>query len=278
MKKVLFLILAGCFSSLLNAQELPQPSPMGKINQMVGLTAISMEYSRPSVKGRTIFGDLVPYGEVWRLGANACTKFTSSTDIEFGSSTLKAGTYAMFAKPMENGDWTIMFNTDTEQWGSYDYDEEKNSVTITVKAKANDFNETLSLNINNITNSSGVISIEWAKLRVDVPFSVKTDVFVKQNIDEAVKKGEELDLVYYRAASYAFKSLKDDKLAMSYLEQSFAVKKAHNSLFLKAQILKKSGKKAEAIQVAEEALKMAKAAEKKGWADYISENIEEWKK
>jgi tetratricopeptide (TPR) repeat protein len=142
----------------------------------------------------------------------------------------------------------------------------------------NSMTETFSIGMENISNTGGEISIEWAKIKVNVPFTVNTEAIVMTSIDEAVKKGEDLDKVYYKAASYSFKTLNDNKKAMTYLDQSFAVKKSHNAVFLKAQILKKEGKKDMAIKTAEEALKLAEAAEKKGWADYIKENIEEWKK
>ncbi len=278
MKKLLFLIIAGCLSTASMAQDLPQPSPKGKLEQVVGLTSISIEYSRPGVKGRTIFGDLVPYDKVWRLGANECTKFTCNTDIDFGGQVLKAGTYAMFAMPGKGETWKIMFNTDTKQWGAYNYDESKNVVIVEARAQESNFDETLTMNISGINNYGGNIVIEWEKLSINIPFSVKTDDLVKKNIEAAVEKGEDLDIVYYKAASYAFKSLKNETMAMDYLKKSFEVKKAHNSMFLKAQILKAQGKKDEAIKTAEMALEMAKAADKKGWADHITENIEAWKK
>ncbi|MFK8039284.1 MAG: DUF2911 domain-containing protein [Crocinitomicaceae bacterium] len=278
MKKLVLLFVAGLISTALTAQNLPQPSPSGKLEQKVGLTDITIAYSRPSVKGRTIFGDLLDYDKIWRLGANACTKITCSTDMKIGGATVKAGTYAMFAIPSEKSEWTIIFNTDTEQWGAGNYDEAKNVATVKVKAMAHPMTETFTIGIENITNSGADISIVWEKVKINVPFTVNTQEIVMSSIDAAIKKGEDLDKVYYKAASYAFKTLGESEKAMSYLEESIGVKKTHNSLFLKAQILKKDGKKDEAIKAATEALEMAKAAEKKGWADYIAGYIEEWKK
>ena len=278
MKKLALLLFSGLFTVGVMAQELPQPSPMGKVEQKVGLTDITIEYSRPGVKGRTIFGDLVPYDKVWRLGANACTKLTSSTDFDMGGTTVKAGTYALFATPAASGEWTVVLNSNTEQWGAYDYDAEKNVATVKVKAQPAAFTETLTLGINNIGNSGAAITMAWDKVKIEVPFRVNTDKIVMANIDAAVKKGEDLEKVHYRAASYAFKSLKDNKKAMMYLKKSYSVKKTHFAVFLEAQIQKAEGNTTEAIKTAEEALGLAKAAEKKGWADYIEENITEWKK
>ncbi|MFK8045831.1 MAG: DUF2911 domain-containing protein, partial [Crocinitomicaceae bacterium] len=123
MKKLVLLFVAGLMSTALTAQELPKPSPLGKSEQKVGLTDVKVEYSRPSAKGRVIFGELVPYGKLWRFGANQCTKFTTSTDMKVAGESLPAGTYAMFATPMEDGMWKIDFNSNTKQGGTGDYDE-----------------------------------------------------------------------------------------------------------------------------------------------------------
>lgn len=278
MKKIAFLLIAGLLSSSVIAQKTPQPSPFCKTEQVVGLTTITLEYSRPGVKERTIFGELVPYGEVWRVGANACTKFSTTDELKFGETSLAAGTYALFAFPGENGEWEIVLNTDTEQWGAGAYDAEKNVLSTKVKAQENSFNESMIVEINNITTNSAVLSIKWDKLRVDVPFTVDTDAIVKKGIDDAIATGENLDVVYYKAASYYYNSLKDETTAMGFLGKSIAIKKSHKSLFLKATILNDQGNKKEAIKLAEEAHAMAVEAESKGWADYILEKIEEWNK
>ncbi len=281
MKKINYLtliVLTTIMSGSAIAQELPQPSPSAKVEQTVGLTKVSIDYSRPGVKERTIFGELVPYGKVWRLGANACTKFTNSTDMLLGSTTLTAGTYAIFAIPAEKGEWTIVFNTDTEQWGAGDYDKAKNVATMKVNAKEHAFTETFTIGFANVTNNSASISFEWENLSVQVPFSVKTNKIFGMAVDEAIANGEDLDKVYYKAASYAFKSLKNNQAALASLEKSFAVKKTHKSLFLKAQVLMADDKKEEAIKAGKEAVKYAKEADANGWADYIEGYIKKWAK
>jgi tetratricopeptide (TPR) repeat protein len=278
MKKLALLFLAGLMSSALTAQELPKPSPLGKTEQKVGLTDVSVEYSRPSVKGRTIFGDLVPYNTLWRLGANACTKFTTSTDMKVAGKALPAGTYALFATPMEDGTWQIDFNSNTKQSGTGDYDAKLNVVSVKVKATDNSFNETFTIGFNNVTANSAHLSIEWEKLRVDVPFTVNTAKNAEMNIEAAIKEGKDLDKVYYSAASYYMSAVEDMKKATMYIDKSLAVKEAHNSLFLKARILHADGQKDKAIETASKALEMAKAADSKGWASYIEGTIADWKK
>ena len=278
MKKLVLLFVAGLMSIALTAQELPKPSPLGKSEQKVGLTDVSVEYSRPSAKGRTIFGELVPFNKLWRFGANSCTKFTTSTDMKVDGKVLEAGTYAMFATPMEDGTWKIDFNSNIDQSGTSDYDEKLNVVSVKVKAVENNFNETFSIGFNNVTPNSAHISIEWEKLRVDIPFTVNTAKNAEMNIKNAVKEGKDLDKVYYSAASYYLNTVKDAKLANEYVDKSIAIKAVHNSLFLKAQILNSQGKKEDAIAMATKALTMANEAGSKGWANYIEGTIASWKK
>lgn len=278
MKKVTLLLIAGLFGGTLVAQEFPQPSPSSKVEQTVGLTTISLDYSRPGVNDRDIFGGLLTYGEIWRVGANACTKFTTSNELTFGKTKVAPGTYALFAFPAKDGNWKVVLNSDTEQWGAGAYDESKNVMTIKVDAQKNSFNESLIIELNNLENSSAVLSIKWDKLRVDVPFTVDTDTQIEESISAAIKKGEDLDKVYYNAASYFHNTKKDEKMTTMYLEKSMAIAKSHKSLYLKATILHDSGNNKEAITVAEEAHEMAVKAESMGWANYIKENIEKWAK
>ena len=118
MKKVLLILMAFTMAYSVNAQiTTPQPSPFSKIEQKVGLTDVTLEFSRPAMRGRTIFGNLVPYGKMWRTGANANTKITFSTDVTVGGSTLKAGTYAVFTTPNETS-WDVIFYSDASNWGT----------------------------------------------------------------------------------------------------------------------------------------------------------------
>lgn len=118
MKKIFLIACFVAFTLTTNAQiTTPQPSPSQKIEQIVGLTKVTIEYSRPSMKGRKIFGDLVPYGQIWRTGANANTKITFDTDITIGNTTVKAGTYAIYTKPNKKT-WEIMLYSDASNWGN----------------------------------------------------------------------------------------------------------------------------------------------------------------
>lgn len=277
MKKIITLLLAGFVTFSATAQELPKPSPLGKLEQKVGLTDVKIEYSRPSVKGRTIFGELVKYDEMWRLGANMATKLELSTPITIGGKELKKGAYSMQAIPSENGDWVISINSESELQGLSGYDEKKDVVRINAKAMIHSFTETFTIELNKITATSAVISIQWEKLSVEVPFTVNTDAIAKENIAAAIKEGKELNKVYSKAASY-FSDMKDYKTALNYADKSLKEDKAHPAMFTKAGILKAQGNTKEAIKTAKEALELAKKAESKGWANYIERTITAWEK
>ena len=285
MKKIIALLSLACVVGFATAQELPKLSQPSKSEHVVGVTKISLQYSRPSVRGRVIFGEVVPYGEVWRLGANEATKITTSNELTFAPAegtkngqTMPAGTYAIFALPGADGTWKIMFNTVTEQWGSDEYDATKDAVAVQVKATEGTFTETLTLDINNVSLTGGSLVITWDKVRVEIPFTVDTDKHAQANIDAAIAEGKDLDKVYASAANYYFNSKNDLDKAIEYADKSIAVSKTFSNLFLKARILHKKGETKDAIKLAEEALKLAEEAKQDRWIGYIGDTLKEWKK
>lgn len=271
----IILAIAACTLNAF-AQLLPRPSPLGKSTYVVGASEISLEYFRPGVKDRVIFGGLVPYGELWRFGANASTKITTSSDLSFGEETLPAGTYALFAIPNENGDWVFVFYTKTEH-GTADYREENDALRVTAKASIGAFTETMTLNVDNVRDNSASLVLLWENVRVAVPFGVNTAEVAKKNIDEAIAAGENLGEVYNNAANYYFATLQDYDTAMELVDKSLAIEEKFGAQFLKARILQKQGKVSEAIPLAEKALEGAKAAGSTGFANFISGTIDSWK-
>ena len=160
-----------------NAQiQAPQPSPFSKVEQKVGLTDVTIEYSRPGMRDREIFGNLVPFGEVWRTGANENTKITFSDDVEIGGKTLKKGTYAIFTKPGKES-WEVMFYSDATNWGiPAKWDESK--VALTATAEVSEFPlamETFTILLNDLKNDSAVLSIVWENTMASLPIKFPTD-------------------------------------------------------------------------------------------------------
>lgn len=278
MKKIILTIAVAMIALSSFAQLLPKPSPLGKLTQVVGATEVSVEYSRPGVKDRAIFGSLVPFGELWRLGANSCTKFTTDQVLQFNDGSLKPGTYAVFAIPYEDGGWEIIFNTDTDQSGTEDYNVDLDALRVKAKSQSNSFTETLTFELDNISNDAASLVILWEKVKVTIPFKVNTAEIAKRNIEEAIAKGENLQSVYNNAASYYFGTMKDYDSASMYVDQSIKLEKTYGNLFTKARILEKQGEKAKAIKMAESALELAKENASSGYVNFISGTIEGWKK
>jgi len=262
-----------------NAQiETPQPSPSQKMEQKVGLTDVTVQYSRPSMKGRTIFGDLVPYGKLWRTGANQNTMVTFSTDVMIGGKTVKAGSYAIFTTPNKDN-WEIVFYSDTNNWGTpQNWDESK--VAAKVISEVYDIPmdiETFTISFDDLTNDSAVLGIMWEKVYVGVKIEVPTDKKVSAAI-EKVMNGPSAD-DYYAAARYYLESGKDINQAVVWMDKAIEMTKDNPRFWWLRQqslIKAKAGDKKGAIQAAKASLE---GAEKAGNADYIKMNkdsLKEW--
>ena len=188
MKKLTLLAFALTLMFSVNAQiETPQPSPFTKIEQKVGLTDVTLEYSRPGMRGRTIFGDLVPYGKLWRTGANKNTMITFSDDVVVDGQTLKAGSYAIFVTPSAKS-WDVIFYSDTENWGApAKWDDSKVAAKTTIETmKLPMMVETFTITFDNLTNDSAELGFIWADTMANLKFEVPTDKMVTSAIESAM--------------------------------------------------------------------------------------------
>jgi hypothetical protein len=236
----------------LTAQELPQASPTSTVKQRVGLSDLEVVYSRPSVKGRDVFGALVPFNTVWRTGANACTKFTTSTDITFGGTELKAGKYALFTIPNEE-EWTVIISNQVDLWGEMGYSQDGDVLRVTVQPEASDFDESFTMGFSDLSTSGANLVIEWADLAVKVPVSVDTESQSAKNVANALA---EANRSYRNAASFYSKQGNHDK-ALETIES--AVKLDANNWYthwVKAEILHAAGKNKEALSQGKKAIDM----------------------
>lgn len=174
-----FVLITAFFCTSVTAQNnKPRISPKAEIMQIVGLTEVHISYSRPGVKGRNIWGDLVPYNKVWRAGANEATKISFSTDVTVEGKKLSAGSYSFFAIPAEN-EWTLIFNKTADQWGAFEYNESQDALRIKVKPEKTDTQEWLEFNfsemsVNQNGSNSAVVNLVWEKLKV--PFKIEVNV------------------------------------------------------------------------------------------------------
>jgi hypothetical protein len=278
MKKLLFILLAFTTAYSVNAQiETPQPSPLGKLEQRVGLTDITIEYSRPGVKGRKIFGGLEAFDKIWRTGANARTKITFSTDATIDGQTLKAGTYAIFTKPGVST-WEVYFYTDYNGGGvPQDWDDSKVAAKTTITPEDLPFSvETLMITINNIKTSNATIDLVWDTTYVSIPFEVPTDKVVSEAIAKVMSGPGAGD--YYASAVYYLESGKDISKAKEWMDKAMSMTKTPGFWQLRQQslIYAKAGDKKGAIKLAKASLA---GAEKAGNSAYVNMNkasLKEW--
>ncbi|MES2286520.1 MAG: DUF2911 domain-containing protein [Bacteroidota bacterium] len=253
-----------------NAQQLklPAPSPLQTLDQSFALSNIKIEYSRPSAKGRVIFGALVPFGKTWRTGANTATKITFGEDVKIEGSSLVAGTYALYTIPNKDS-WEIMFYNDLKLGGNVaDYKAENEVLRVKVKpsAYANKV-ETLTINVSDITSNSGNIELLWENTRV--AFSVVSD------IDSKVMKNIETSLAtdarpYFQAAGYYYDNNKDLTIALGWVNKAIEQNpKAFYMVHLKAKIQLKLKDYKGAVATAEQSIVLAKEAKND---DYVAMN------
>ncbi|MCD2259695.1 DUF2911 domain-containing protein [Psychroserpens luteolus] len=258
--------------------ETPQPSPFSKVEQKVGLTDITIEYSRPSVKGRTIFGDLEPFGGVWRTGANKNTIITFSDDVTIAGQDVKAGSYAMFTKLNSATQWDVMFYSDTNNWGTpRNWDDSKVAATAKVDVHAIPFNvETMTIDINNISATGGTIDIIWEKSYVGIPFTVPTDKTVSAAIDKVMAGPSAND--YYASAVYYLNAGKDVNKAKKWIDKAMSMIEKPGFWQVRQQslIYAAAGDKNGAIKLAKESMAAAKEAGNENYVKQNMESLKEW--
>jgi hypothetical protein len=244
--------------------QFPAPSPGCTLKQRVGLTDIEVVYSRPGVKGRAIFGGIVPYGEVWRTGANASTKVSFSTPVKLDGHAVPAGTYALFTIPGAE-EWTIILSKDTKIFGAFGYSEANDLLRFKTKPIAFAQKvESFTIDINDIRDESAVMVLLWDQTLVPVRIEVDVNSTVLPAIEAAMASPEKKSAqFYFQAASYYFDHDQDLKKALGWLDSGLQGKPqiAFELLFLKAKILAKQGDKDGAIAAAKESNELAIKAE-----------------
>lgn len=276
-KLLIALLFVGVISA--NAQiKTPAPSPFSKVEQVVGLTDVTLEYSRPAMRGRTIFGNLVPFDKVWRTGANARTKITFSDDVTIAGDTLKKGTYAIFTKPAADS-WEVYFYTDYAGGGApRNWDDSKVALKTTAKTESMPMPvQSFTMSFDDLTETSGVIGMLWENTYVGVKFNVPTDAITSKSIESVMSGPSAND--YNNAASYYRKNSKDLKQALIWSTKATELNKnAYWMMREKSLIHAAMGDKKGAIEAAKKSMEVA---EKAGNADYVKmnkESIAKWSK
>ena len=245
--------------------DFPQASPTATLKQHIGLTDIEITYSRPSVKGRVIFGNLVPYGEVWRTGANASTKISFSTPVKLNGNAIPAGKYALFTIPGE-AEWTIIISKNTNGFGAFGYkpDEDLVRFKVTPVNLTDTKIETFAIEFNHIRDESALLELVWEKTVVPIKLEVDVVSKVIPQIDAAMASTNKPQAqFYFQAATFYFNHDLDMKKALSWLDTGLADKPriAYELLNLKAKILAKQGDKDGALAAAKQSNELAIKAE-----------------
>lgn len=271
---LLALIMASSHAQI----SIPQPSPIGTITQEVGLTDISIAYSRPSMKGRKIFGELAPYNEVWRTGANASTKIKFSDEVMVEGNKIPAGEYALYTIPGKE-EWTIILNKNTSLWGSDGYEQEDDAARFTVKPVTTPApTETFTITIGALAMDAAQVGILWENTLVKFKIETEVDSKVMAQIERAMANPQaSLANLYFQSAAYYYETDKDLAQALDWINKAVEINDAFYVIHLKAKIQGKMKDYKNAIATAERS--MAKAKEAKNM-DYVRLNeklIAGWK-
>ena len=283
MKKfaLLLFMVSLCFS--LEAQiQTPAPSPFSTLEQKVGLTDVTVKYSRPAMRGRTIFGDLVPYGAIWRTGANQNTVITFSDDVTVKGKELKAGSYAIYTRPNE-AVWEVFFYTTTDNWGNpQEWDASK--VAATVKVETMDITmpiESFTITIDDLHNNGAALGIMWENTYVGVDFVVPTVDKAMKSIQETMANKEDLKANdYFAAGSYYFSEGVNMEQAKEWVNKAVEMDggKAYWMMRTQSLIYAKLGNKEAAVEAAKKSMAAAQAAGNQDYVKMNKDSLKEWAK
>ena len=258
------------------APELPAPSPKARIEQRVGLTDFSVDYSSPGVKGRKIWGELVPFDKTWRTGANAATKLTASRDFTFGGKPVPAGSYALYTVPGKTT-WVVALNSNLQAQGNEGFDVKQDVARVTVTPQAIKGRERLTFLFSDTSDEAVRLDIEWEKLRVSVPIQVATKAQVLTAIDKAL---DDSWRPHFASARYLLENGGDLTKALGYVDQSIAIKPTWWNVWVRAQILAKQNKKEDAVATGEKAMQLGVGDRvfESFFKDEVGKTVASWKK
>ena len=265
-----------CTAGLARADlDLPRPSPFAKVVQTVGLTDITVDYSSPGVKGRKIWGAVVPTDQMWRAGANQATKITFSRDVTFAGKSVPAGTYAFFVIPTKSA-WTVILSKRFDQAGTgRDYKQADDLLRVQVQPKAAPFRERLAYLVTNFTDDKASLDLEWEKVRLSIPITVATGTQVAANITSTI---DGIWRTYANAARYLLETKKDADTAGKYIDQSLALKEDWFNLWIKAEVMAAKGDFKDARAQGDRAYELGKKSEGFFLEPEMKKTLAEWKK
>ena len=271
------LLFVGCLGfSQINT---PRFSPASEIEQMVGLTEIEIEYSRPSMRGREVFGNLVPFGKVWRTGADNSTKISFDTDVIISEKTIQSGTYSIFSIPNKES-WEIIFYSDVELWGvPRDWSDDKIVFSSTYKVNKTNTVETFTISFNDLTNNDVNMNISWENTSVDIKIDVPTRSMVEKDISNVLNDNPKASDYYAAAVFYRQENV---NLSQALLWMNKAIEMFENPRFYhyrqQSLLMAANNKFSEAIDAANKSLDDAIKADNQGYVKMNRQSITEWSK
>lgn len=281
MKRTMFLAVGAILvaASAVADIELPRVSPAASVTQKVGTTTIEVKYSRPGVKGRTIWGGLVPYDQIWRLGANEATTIMFGNDVKVAGQPLGAGTYALFAVPGKES-WTFLFNSQADQWGAFNHDPAKDVLKIEVKPEQAPAVEWMRFTIDPLTPQSAEVAMSWAGLRVGFPVEVDVPEVVWGQITSELKNASPTSpdsyRDYYLAAQYSLQQGGHAEEALTWADHAMTLKPSYRTYALKARLLARAGEYSEAMPLMQKAIAEAEGKAEPAMVEGMKKDLADW--
>lgn len=283
-KIVAFFLICSTTTGVI-AQNLPKPSPKAKLEQRIGLTDIAVEYSRPSTKGRVIFGDLVPYDKIWRAGANKNSLITFNDHVKIEGEKVEAGTYSIFIIPSEKkSKWTLILNSVIDGWGDGKYDSINNVVTLLVEPKTIEKQETMQFSFDNLKANTGDLKMSWADKSISVKIEVEVESKAWEYIDVAIRDANDKNSasVYRNSAKYTVTTNKRLDDGLKWINESISKQEYWYSYWVKADVQHAMGDNAGAIKSANKAIELGEAGAKEsgkpfGYKDRLEAAIANYK-
>jgi len=282
MRAIIFTLLLFTVNLSFSQINTPRVSPASEVEQMVGLTEIEIEYSRPSMRGREVFGNLVPFGKVWRTGADNSTKISFDTDVIISGKTIQSGTYSIFSIPNKES-WEIIFYSDVELWGvPRDWSENKivfSSMFDVKKLKKSNTVETFTISFNDLTNNDVNMSISWENTSVDIKIEVPTRSMVESDINKVLSDNPKSSDYYAAAVFYRQENINLDK-ALEWMNKAIEMNESPRFWQYRQQslIMAANNKFADAVDAAKKSLNLAIEADNQDYIKMNSESIAEWSK
>ena len=282
MRAIIFTLLLFTVNLSFSQINTPRVSPASEVEQMVGLTEIEIEYSRPSMRGREVFGNLVPFGKVWRTGADNSTKISFDTDVIISGKTIQSGTYSIFSIPNKES-WEVILYSDVELWGvPRDWSENKivfSSMFDVKKLKKSNTVETFTISFNDLTNNDVNMSISWENTSVDIKIEVPTRSMVESDINKVLSDNPKSSDYYAAAVFYRQENINLDK-ALEWMNKAIEMNESPRFWQYRQQslIMAANDKFADAVDTAKKSLNLAIEADNQDYIKMNRESIAEWSK